>query len=427
MATHTGSELLVIPAVTMREEFGSQQVQRQAERETAAVQAREEAMIKAEYVMSERHPRVWMNVRAAMLDHCTRPRFADISRYAKPVGKKFINGEWIDQFAYGWTARFAETLRQEMANIKPVAQVTYEDDMIRIVRFGVIDLQKNIPRYREVAFAKTVEKRGKKVRGKGGQPDSFDAPEGREVISSRMNTYGEPTFLVRATEDEMRNKVNSEESKTQRDFTLALCPRDVLEDCLDRVDAVLSAEIKEDPLRILKRGLDAMKREFGILPSDVETYIGRPAAQFTDSDIREIGQLYSAIRDGQTTFQEALKVKFAPPTDGEMETPDQRVERLKRQMEEQRVEALKKEAEEEQHMKTVMAEGKEKTAVNPKPGDKKRAEIAAQLKQIRNERGEDVFIRQIAALGFEAEDLEFATIAVLADVLVRLMRLKAEA
>lgn len=372
-----GSAMQVVPyeqniGLIAREELGSREVRRVTERDTAAVQAREEAIIKAEYLMSERHPRKWMDVRAAMLDHCSRPRFAEIARYAKPVGKRFVNGEWIEEKARGWTARFAETLRQEMGNIKPVSQVTYEDDLLRIVRFGVTDLEKNIPRYREVAFAKTVEKRGKKVKGKNGQPETFEAPEGRELISQRINSYGEPTFLVKATDDEMRNKVNSEESKTQRDFTLGLCPRDILDECLDRVQEVIENQDAADPQAAVKKLLDGLHRGFGLIPSDLENYIGKPVAQWGKQDANDLRELANAMREGQTTFQEALKIRYTAPEDGEAETKEQRVERLKRQMDQQYQEVLARESAQESKPEPKKAAGKAKdlwAALQEKYGD----------------------------------------------------------
>ena len=207
--------------VLERQEFSASERSSNAETAMAAVAARERALVEAQFIMAERHPRKWADVRQQMLDHCVRPRFADVSRYAKPVGKKMINGEYVEQYARGFTIRFAETLAQEMGNVKPESSITYEDDLMRIVRIGVTDLQKNVPWSREVAFAKTVERRGKKRRGKQGEQDTWDPPEGREVISQRINSYGEPTFLVKATEDEMRAKVNSEISKTQRDFLIS--------------------------------------------------------------------------------------------------------------------------------------------------------------------------------------------------------------
>jgi hypothetical protein len=297
---------------TARQEFGVSEVRNQADIAIAAVAAREEAIIKAEYVMAERHPRVWMDVRAAMLDHCARPRFAEVSRYAKPVGKKKVNGEWVEEKAKGFSARFAETLAQEMGNVKPFSHVTYEDDLVRVVRFGVTDLQKNLPRSREVTFAKAVEKRGKKDHKTG----DWAPPEGREVISQRINSYGDPVWLIKATDDEMRNKVNSEESKTQRDFMLRLCPRDILDECEDRIYATLSNTDKTDPTAALKRILDRFRELAGIMPSDIEQYIGKTAAKFGPGDLQELRELGAAIRDGQTTFNDALKVKYGSETDG---------------------------------------------------------------------------------------------------------------
>ena len=101
-----------------RAEFGAVERRSDAETSVAAAAAREQAIIGAEYIAAERHPRKWADVRVRMLDHCSRPRFAEVSRYRKPVGKKLINGAWIEQFATGFTIRMAETLAQEMGNVK---------------------------------------------------------------------------------------------------------------------------------------------------------------------------------------------------------------------------------------------------------------------------------------------------------------------
>ncbi len=320
--------------LTVREEFSAQETQKQGETAALAVISRERVVIEAQYLMAERHPRNWLNVRGAILDHCNRPRFAEVSRYSRPVGKEKVNGEWVDKIARGFTVRFAETLAQEMGNVKPEAAVTYEDDLIRIVRFTVTDLQRNLPRSREVAFAKTVEKRGfqnKKTR-------AWEPPEGRRVISSRLNTDGEPVYLVQATEDELRSKVNREESRTQRDFITRLCPRDILEECEDRLTEVIAREDKRDPGAALKKLLDRF-REFGIQATDLETYIAKPAAQFTTEDISELRGLGAAIRDQQTTFDAALKAKWAQAGEGAEQTEQQHDARLRRQMSEQAAKA----------------------------------------------------------------------------------------
>lgn len=278
--------------------------------------------------MAERHPRVWDRVGQSMLKHCDRPRFAAVSRYAKPVGGKMVDGKWENQYARGFTGRFAETLAQEMGNIKTASFVTAEDDLIRVVRFVVTDIQNNFPRHREVAFTKTVEKKGK--RGKG--PGEWLPPEGREVISKRITTQGEPTYLVKATDDEMRSKVNSEETKTQRDFILKLCPRDVLEDCEDRILAVLEAKDVEDPLAAGKKCIDAFG-EFGVLADSLVTYIGRASRDWAGKDLRDLRELYTAIKEGTTTFDEAMKSKFSREEDPDAQQDDRRAQQMKQQAE----------------------------------------------------------------------------------------------
>lgn len=291
--------------VTTREEFTGIEQSYGAETAIAAVSARERALVEAQFLMAERHPRKWLDVREQMMDHCIRPRFAEVSRYKKPVGGKMVNGKWVDQFAEGFSIRFAETLAQEMGNVKPESSISFEDGMLRIVRIGVTDLQKNVPWSREVAFAKTVERKGKKV-GKEWHP-----PEGREVLGQRINSYGDPTYLVKATEDELRAKINAEISKTQRDFLIKLCPRDLLEDWEDMVRATMAKEDKTDPKAALKRWLDRF-HSFGVEPSDLETYFGKKVEALGPKEVEEMRGLGQAMKEG-LTFQEALKAKFDAP------------------------------------------------------------------------------------------------------------------
>lgn len=325
-----GRQLQPIRGGTVREEFGAMESAQFRETSAAAVAARERAIVEAEYIMAERHPRNWMDVRAAMLDHCARPRFAEATRYQRKVGSKLVNGEWVDEIARGFTVRFAQTLAQEMRNLKPFALVTFEDDLIRIVRFGVVDLERNLPRSREVAIAKTVERRGKKRKG---TVNEYDPPEGRETIAVRLNSEGIPTYTVRATPEELRAKINAEESRTLRDFILRLCLPDILDDCEDKIYATMGAEDQRDPKAAVKRLLDRFA-EYSVRPSDLETYIGRSYQQWTVADIKELRELGAAIRDNQTTFQDALRMRYAK-ADTSDEAPAEHDARLRAQIAQQ--------------------------------------------------------------------------------------------
>jgi len=303
---------------TTRSEFGAVETEFAGDTARAGIQAREQAAIQAEYIMAERHPRNWLDVRSAMLDHCKRPRFAEVARFARPVGnEKNEEGKWVPKIATGWSTRFTEVLMQEMRNVKAISSVVWEDDLLRQIRFLVIDLERNVPRGREVTFAKAVERRG--FRNRKGE---WEPPAGREILSERLNSEGVPVYLVRATDTEMRNVCNSEESKTFRDLIAKLCPRDILEECETQVAETLRTEDKKDPQAALKRILDRFA-EFGITPSQLETYIGKPAKQWTSTpggDFEILRGLGAAIREGGITFDQALRERY--DTEGSTEAQE---------------------------------------------------------------------------------------------------------
>lgn len=304
----TGTELLHAPnrGMTARHEFGGSQIQSSAETAIAAVAARERAEVEAQYLMAERHPRNWDDVRVRLLSHCSRPGFAEIARYKKPAGKKKIDGQWKETFAEGLSARFAEIARQEAGNLSMGTNVVYEDDLIRIVRIFVTDTERNNKDSREVSIAKVVEKRGKQNKS----TQEWEPPEGRDVIGNpRLNSYGEPVYLCKATDDEVRAKQNSEISKTQRDESLRLIPKDIRDDCEATVLATLADPKKVDPIAARKKIIDAFAR-LGRLPSDLENYIGAKLDRISPLQVDELRGLYAAINDGETTFEEAMRRKW---------------------------------------------------------------------------------------------------------------------
>lgn len=302
-----------VPAVidrghTARQEFGVTQTQSAAETAIAAVSAREQAKIQAMFIMAERHPRNWDTVRVRLLQHCERFGFAEVARYQKPAGRKKVNGEWKETFAEGLSARFAEIARQEMCNTSTETSVIYEDDLIRIVRASVMDLERNSLDAREITIAKVVEKRGKQDRATG----EWTPPEGREVISQRINSYGEPSYLVRATDDEVRAKQNSEISKAQRDESLRLIPKDIRDDCEARILATISDPKKIDPAAARKKLVDSFAA-LGVMPDDLVTYIGCALDRCSPPQITELRGLWTAIKDGEIDFTTALKAKYDQP------------------------------------------------------------------------------------------------------------------
>jgi hypothetical protein len=311
-----------------RQEFGSSEIQSRAETAVAAVAARQQAEINAMFIMAERHPRVWMAVRSRLLDHCRRPGFAEIARYKKPTGKKKIDGRWVDTFAEGLSARFAEIARSEMGNVRSIAEAIYEDDLIRIVRTSVSDLEHNTHDYRDVVIAKAVEKRGTFDKA----TKEWTPPEGRDIISQRVNSYGDPVWLVKATDDEVQIRQNSLISKAQRDESLRQIPKDIRDDCEAQILATLNDPKAVDPKAALKKICDAfagLSRDV----TDLEKYLGTKLEKASPSQIDELRGLFVAIRDGEITFDEAIERKYeaAGSVNDAERVAEEKIEELKRQ------------------------------------------------------------------------------------------------
>jgi hypothetical protein len=296
--------------ITEREEFETVQQHISAETAMAAVTAREQARIQAAYIMAERHPRDWMRTRARLLEHCARPGFADVARYCKPTGRQLNKqtGQWEDTFAEGLSARFAEVARQEMGNLYSSTSVVYDDDKLRIVRAEVLDLQNNIIDAREIAIAKVTEKRGKQDR----KTKEWEPPDGRELLGQRVNTNGDPVYVVRATDDEVRLRQNSEISKSQRDETLRMIPKDIRDECEARILATLRDPSKVDVVTVRKRLVDAF-RDVGVSIEELTTYVGRSIDTLTLKQITELKGLYAAIKDNEITMAQALRAKYDQP------------------------------------------------------------------------------------------------------------------
>lgn len=294
----------MIRGSVQREEFAGQELQTQAETSMAAVAAREQAMVQARFIMAERHARNWEVVRVRLLAHCDRPGFAEAAWYKKPTGRAKINGEWVDTFAEDLSARFMEVARQEVGNLDTATAVTYEDANVRIVTAFVLDLERNNRDSRDLVVNKVTEKRGKK-----NKQGDWEPPDGRDVLSQRLNTNGEPVYLCRATEDEVRQRMNAEISKAQRDETKRLIPADILQDCRDRVKLTKQKEDKRDPLAAKKKVIDAFA-SIHVMPDDLVTYLGCSLEKASPAQMDELRGLFTAVKDGEISMAEALRQKY---------------------------------------------------------------------------------------------------------------------
>jgi hypothetical protein len=272
----------MIPAgVTAREDSLGRELVRHAEQQAQAVASMVRAQVESRYKMALARPRDWSDVRVKLLNECKRPAFCESAIYTLPRGGQKIQGPSI---------RFAEAVLRCMSNVLPETRVLVDDDTKRIVQVSVTDLEANITYTHEIVVSKTVERK---------------APRDREVVlSERTNSLGQRTFTIAATDDDITMKQNAGVSKALRTLALRLLPGDILDDALAQIDETFRKG-GDDPAADRKRVEDAFA-SINVLPTQLGDYLGVPLAQASPAQVRELRQLFAAVRDGQVTFAEAL-------------------------------------------------------------------------------------------------------------------------
>jgi len=243
-------------------------------------------------MMAIRRPRDVDEVRRRMLNDCKRVRFAETSRYAKPMGGKPV---------VGWSIRFAEAAVRTMGNIDVRTQIISETDDAVILRVDAIDLETNSGFGGEVTIRKTVERT--RLR------------DGETALSVRTNSSGRPTYLVRANEDDMVTKLGSYISKAIRTYALRLVPADILDECLEQVEKTASGGGQADPAAIRKRIVDSYA-EIGVGPDDVKAIAGKTdLTLLTEADLKKLRETFVALRDGEVTLDELVPKEGAAKAD----------------------------------------------------------------------------------------------------------------
>lgn len=255
---------------------------------STALAAQAQAAVQARYVVALHKPRKMPDVRQIMLKECRRTSFAEKAKYHKPIGKG-VDGPSI---------RFAEMAVDAMTNILVESPTVYDDERKRIKRVTVMDLEKNNTYSLDVTVSKTVERK--------------NVPEGQTVISQRVNSKGELTYTIPATDDDLLNKEYALVSKAIRNCALRLIPWDLIDECMAVVAEVVKQKIRQDPDAERKRIADGFAT-ININPTYLDKFLGCPLDQATPAQLTELRALYAAMRDGEITPAEAFN--FGPDDD----------------------------------------------------------------------------------------------------------------
>jgi len=256
-----------------------------AETATAALATQAKAMVEARYVMAMQRPRDLDVVRERLLKECKRPSFAEVARYRKPIGKG-VEGPSI---------RFAEAALRCMTNITIETLTVFDDPEKRIVRVAVTDLEANVPYSQDVTITKTVERRSVK--------------QGETVIRQRLNSKGEPVFIIEATDDDILNKQGALISKAIRTLGLRLIPGDLLDEAMDAVMETLQKRDAQDPDAAKRRLFDAFST-LGVSAEQLKEFLGHKADVLNPKELADLRGLFSALRDGETTWREIMEARL---------------------------------------------------------------------------------------------------------------------
>ena len=282
--------------------FGTQAVAARGEMAASAMGAREQMMVQARFISAMRNPRNVDQFRAFLVQECKRPSFAEKAMYARPVGRQLnrSTNEWEEVYAEGPSIRLVEAALAHYGNVEVVSQEVFDDPFSRIVQVRVLDLQTNVSCSAEISVPKTTEKKGKKDKRSG----EWLPPEGRNVISERLNSYGDPTYLCVATDDEVTMKQSALVSKAIRTLGLRLLPPDVIADCVAQVRATVEAGDKAvDPGEAKKKILDAFA-SISILPVDIEKYLGHTLDRLAPAELKKLRVIYQTIFNGDATWED---------------------------------------------------------------------------------------------------------------------------
>lgn len=270
---------------SQREEFDAHESTAIVETSSTAMAEQAKAAVQSRFIVAMKRPRDWDSVRVALLKDCKRPGFAQVSRYSKPIGGSRVEGPSI---------RFAEAAIRAMTNLLPETTTIYDDDAKRIVRVALTDLESNVSYSKDVTIAKTVERSSLK--------------QGQTAIRTRVNSFGKPVHIVAATDEDLLNKENALVSKALRGHALRLLPGDILEECMAQVVDTLENEAARDPDAERKRLADAFA-SLNVSPAALKDYLGHELATVTAKEIVELRAIYSAIKDGETSWATVMESK----------------------------------------------------------------------------------------------------------------------
>jgi hypothetical protein len=273
------------------------------EQNVSMVQQYATARIQSAYQVALARPRQIEVVRQEVLRECQRPSFctpdetkngSSLAIYRVPRGSvKQSDGTWTNNNIEGPTIRFAEMLLRSWRYLSIEVNPMGEDDKQRMLQVICTDYQSCNFTSEIVAVPKTVERKKPKA--------------GDEVVSQRTNTYGDPVYLVKATDDELAMRTNALISKARRNLILQAVPGWLIEEGVDMVRTTARTKDAQDPDAARRKLFDAY-RSVGVSVEQIVDYLGHTNA-LSPAELEDLRGYYSGIKDGFTTWSAVVASK----------------------------------------------------------------------------------------------------------------------
>ena len=293
----------------VRTEFDATQRSMSGETSSAAVAARETAMVQSRVILAARNPRDVERFRVSLLKECRRPGFAGMVEYHRPVGKQYNEAtqEWEEKIAIGPSVHLIRTAIALYQNMLVDSATMYDSAELRLVHAYVLDLENNVSWARTIAISKTVEKRG--FLKKGSKTD-WEPPKDRVVVSERFNSKDQKVYTVLATEDEVRTKEARLLAIGQRENGRSVLPRDIIDEARTVANETLDSQDKADPDAAMRKLIDAFA-ELNVNPKDLATYVGHTLDRLGPAELKELRGVFVSVREGESNWDEILATKVA--------------------------------------------------------------------------------------------------------------------
>jgi hypothetical protein len=285
-------------ALTRTTGFGENEVAQIPTSAGSALAARATAEVQARFIMAERHPRDVEKVRQNLLKNCTRLGFAEMANYAKPAGKKEVNGKWEEQYVEGASVHLIRAALPLWGNCAITSTVIDDTEDIQTHSVVAVDYETNYTQERSFVVEKTVEKKGT---GKDGEK-----PPDRDIISVRTNSYGKKVFLCEATPDEIIQRAANISAKIERTLGEKLIPKDIIQEARQICYETVRLQINENPEQSKRDILDKFFRELNIPADVVEQVVGHSLDIISPVEIAFLRRVFMSVRDGEMNIQDVL-------------------------------------------------------------------------------------------------------------------------